>query len=56
MKFQILLLGVLFFLAADAARKPSQSVPTAKSAGPVAQQILTSCIDEGDGHYVLLDI
>jgi hypothetical protein len=39
MKVQFLLLGVLFCLAADAASKPSQSIPTAKKAGPVAQQI-----------------
>lgn len=54
MKFQIILLGVLFCLAADVAGQPSQGAPTTKSV-PVAQQSLTGCIDEQFGQYILLD-
>jgi hypothetical protein len=54
MKFQVLLLAVLFCLAAQAAGKPGQGAPTDKSAAR-AEQSLTGCIDEQDGQYVLLD-
>ena len=48
MKLQVLLLGVLFGLAAQAASKPGKAAPR-------AQQTLTGCIDEQAGQYVLLD-
>jgi hypothetical protein len=53
MKVQVILLGVLFCMAAEVAGQPSQGAPT-KSV-PLAQQSLTGCIDEQFGQYVLLD-
>jgi hypothetical protein len=55
MKLQFVLIGVLFCLAAQAAGQPGQSAPKATKAGPAAQRILTGCVDEQNGHYVLLD-
>lgn len=55
MKFQVVLLGVLFCLAAQAGGKPSQGAPTQNKSGSRAQQSLTGCMDEQDGQYVLLD-
>jgi hypothetical protein len=55
MKFRVVLMGVLFCLAVQAAGKPDQSAPAPNKASPAAQQTLTGCIDEQDGHYVLLD-
>ena len=54
MKVQVILLGVLFCIAAGVAGQPSQGAPTAKPV-PVVQQSLTGCIDEQLGQYVLLD-
>jgi len=54
MKFQAVMLGVLFCLAARAADGPSQAAPTSKSV-PAAPTSLTGCIDEQYGQYVLLD-
>ena len=54
MKFQAVMLGVLFCLAARAGDGPSQAAPTSKSV-PAAQLSLTGCIDEQYGQYVLLD-
>jgi hypothetical protein len=54
MKVPIVLLGVLFCMAADIAGQPSQSAPTSKFV-PVAQQSLTGCVDEQFGQYILLD-
>jgi len=54
MKFQVVLLGVLFCLAAPAAGILDQGVATDKSA-PRAQRSLTGCVDERGGQYVLLD-
>ena len=55
MKFQFVLLGVLCCLVAQAAGKPSQVTPPANKSATGAQQSLKGCIDEQDGHYVLLD-
>jgi hypothetical protein len=56
MKFQVVLPGVLFCLAAAAGNKPSQvDAPAMNQSAPTAQGALTGCIDEQDGHYVLLD-
>jgi hypothetical protein len=52
MKFRIVILGVLISLAAQAAGK--QDAPTNKSDSS-AERRLTGCIDEQEGHYVLLD-
>jgi len=54
MKVRVILLGVLFCLAAQAVGKPGQGAPATKSV-PAAQQSLTGCIDEQYGQYVLLD-
>jgi hypothetical protein len=54
MKVQVILLGVLFCLAAQVAGQPSQGAPATKFV-PVAQQSLTGCVDEQFGQYVLLD-
>jgi hypothetical protein len=54
MNVPVLLLGVLYCLAAQAAGEPSQGAPTSKAA-PAPQQSWTGCIDEQSGHYVLLD-
>jgi hypothetical protein len=54
MKVQVILVGVLFCMAAKVAGNPSQNVPTSKFA-PVAQRSLTGCVDEQFGQYVLLD-
>jgi hypothetical protein len=54
MKVGIVLLGVLFCMAANIAGQPSRSVSTSKFV-PVAQQSLTGCIDEQFGQYILLD-
>jgi hypothetical protein len=54
MKFQVVMLGVLFCLAADVAGQPNQGGPTSKPVS-AAQQSLTGCIDEQFGQYVLLD-
>ena len=55
MKFQIVLLGAFLSLAAHTAVKPNQGAPTPNKSAPATQQSLTGCIDEQDGHYVLLD-
>jgi hypothetical protein len=55
MKFQVVLLGVLVCMAAQAAGKPSQGVPAINQSAPEAQQSLTGCVDEQNGQYVLLD-
>jgi hypothetical protein len=55
MKFQVVLPGVLFCLAAQAAGQPGQGAPTPKQSASKAQQSLTGCVDEQDGQYVLLD-
>jgi hypothetical protein len=55
MKFQVALLGVLICMVAQTAGNRSQSTPTPSKSAPTAQQSLTGCIDEQDGHYVLLD-
>lgn len=55
MKLQVVLMGVLFCLAAQAAGQPGQSASKATKAGPAAERTLTGCIDEQDGHYVLLN-
>jgi hypothetical protein len=54
MKFQVVLLGVLFCLAAPAAGIPNQGVATDKSVSR-APQSLTGCVDEQGGQYVLLN-
>jgi hypothetical protein len=54
MKVQVVLLGVLFCLAANVAGQSSQ-VATPSKFVPVAQQSLTGCVDEQFGRYVLLD-
>jgi hypothetical protein len=54
MKVRIVLLGVLFCMAANMAGQPSRSAP-ASTFVPVAQRSLTGCIDEQFGQYVLLD-
>ncbi len=54
MKFQIVMLGVLFCGPALAADNPIQWSPATKSV-PVTPQSLTGCIDEQFGQYVLLD-
>ena len=54
MKVRIVLLGVLFCMAANMAGQPGRSIPTSKFV-PVAQQSLTGCIDEQFGQYILLD-
>jgi hypothetical protein len=48
--------GVLFCLAAEAGDKPSKAAaPAMDQSAPTAQgSSLTGCIDEQDGHYVLL--
>ena len=55
MKFQIVLLGIFFCLAAQAASKPGQDAPTPGQSAPKASQSLTGCVDEQDGQYILLD-
>lgn len=55
MKVQLLMLGVLFCLAAQAAGNPGQVAQVPDKSNSVAQQSLTGCIDEQDGNYVLLD-
>jgi hypothetical protein len=55
MKFRIVLLGVLICMAAQTASNRSQSAPAPYKPAPAAQQSLTGCVDEQDGHYVLLD-
>jgi len=54
MKVQIVLLGVLFYMAADVAGQASRSAPSSKFV-PVALQSLTGCVDEQFGQYILLD-
>lgn len=54
MKVPIILLGVLFCMAAEVAGQPGRSAPTSKFV-PVAKQFLTGCIDEQFGQYILLD-
>lgn len=54
MKFQVVLLGVLFCLAAPAAGIFDQGATTDKSVSR-APQSLTGCMDEQGGQYVLLD-
>ena len=54
MKLQAALLGFLLCLAAQAASKPGQTAPVADKAAPAAQT-LAGCVDEQDGHYVLLN-
>lgn len=51
MKFRIVILGVLISLSQAAG---SQDNPPTKS-NSSAEQRLTGCLDEQDGHYVLLD-
>jgi len=54
MKFHVVLVGVLFCLAAQAASKPNKA-PLGNQSAPKAQHSLTGCIDEQAGQYVLLD-
>jgi hypothetical protein len=54
MKFQVVLLGVLICLAAQAAGRPGQGATTSESVS-TAPQTLTGCVDERNGQYVLLD-
>jgi hypothetical protein len=55
MKFHVVLLSVFMCLAARTAGTPNQGAPAPNKSAPIAQQSLTGCIDEQDGHYVLLD-
>ena len=55
MRVRIVLLGVWFCMAANIAGQASRSVPASKFV-PVAQQSLTGCVDEQNGHYVLRDV
>jgi hypothetical protein len=56
MKFQVVLLGVLFCLAAQAGNRATQgAAPAMNQSAPTAQGTLIDCVDEQDGHYVLLD-
>jgi hypothetical protein len=55
MKLPVVLLGILICMAAQTAGNPNQGAPAPDKSAPAAQQSLTGCIDEQDGHYVLLD-
>ncbi|MGA2116743.1 MAG: hypothetical protein ABSH56_18540 [Bryobacteraceae bacterium] len=54
MRFRIAILGVLSCLAALAAGNPGQGASPNKSDSS-AEQRLIGCVDEQDGHYVLLN-
>jgi hypothetical protein len=62
MKLQVILLGVFFCLASPAQTqttgqntKSTESANRVKRPTPSAQQSLTGCVDEQNGHYVLRD-
>jgi hypothetical protein len=54
MKFQVVLVGALFFVAAQSAGKAGQDNRTNRFI-QAAQQTLTGCVDEQFGRYILLD-
>jgi hypothetical protein len=63
MKFRIALTGIVFCLGALAQgqtatqteTKSTQSANRMKKATPTAQQSLTGCVDQQNGHYVMRD-